>query len=72
MATVGVLAGIGFTVSLLISELAFTSSIQLLDSAKLAVLTGSILSAVLAAVAILVRNRHYAALSAAEDAATPA
>ena len=72
VATVGVLAGIGFTVSLLISELAFTSSIQLLDSAKLAVLTGSILSAVLAAIAILVRNRHYAALSAAEDAATPA
>jgi NhaA family Na+:H+ antiporter len=57
---VGLLAGIGFTVALLIAELAFDTSPGLLGSAKTAVLAASVISAVLAAVALLGRNRHYA------------
>lgn len=66
--TIGMLAGIGFTVSLLISELAFAPSPALLSTAKVAVLVGSVLSALLAAVAILLRNRHYALIDAVEEA----
>jgi len=70
VATVGLLAGIGFTVSLLISELAFVSSASLLGSAKLAVLTGSIISALIASIAIVTRNRHYAQVDRIEEADT--
>lgn len=56
---VGFLAGIGFTVSLLIAELAYDDSPDLLSSAKVAVLLASLVSAILAAIAILRRNRHY-------------
>ncbi len=52
------LAGIGFTVSLLISELAFPDE-SLLGPAKLAVLIGSLLSAALAAVVLRRRNAEY-------------
>ena len=54
---VGVLAGIGFTVSLLISELAFMGDSGGLNSAKTAVLTASLLSAALAAVVLRTRRR---------------
>jgi Na+:H+ antiporter, NhaA family len=53
------LAGIGFTVSLLISELAFAGDDEVLDHAKLAVLLGSLLSAVLAALVLRRRNAVY-------------
>ena len=43
---VGLLAGIGFTVSLFITELAYTDG-NLVDAAKLGVLTGSVVAAVL-------------------------
>jgi NhaA family Na+:H+ antiporter len=65
---VGVLAGIGFTVALLITELAFPTDEALMSSAKVAVLTASVLAAALATVAILGRNRHYAAVHARETA----
>jgi NhaA family Na+:H+ antiporter len=52
---VSVLAGIGFTVSLLISELAFKDGPLPVDEAKAAVLVGSLISALLAAV--LLRRR---------------
>ena len=68
VATIGVLAGIGFTVSLLISELAFAVSRSNLESAKLAVLVGSLTAAILAVGAIVSRNRHYATLAAADEA----
>ena len=58
---VGLLAGIGFTVALLIAELAFAESPVELGSAKTAVLAASVISALLAAAALLSRNRHYAA-----------
>ena len=64
---VGVLAGIGFTVSLLITELAFTDDQYLLNSAKLAVLIASVISAILASLILLTRNRHYSALRTTEE-----
>ncbi len=66
---VGMLAGIGFTVSLLISELAFTSDPTLLADAKVGVLAASVVSAVLASGAILSRNRHYRRVAIADQTA---
>ena len=68
VAALGVLAGIGFTVALLITELAYDEDIGRLDSAKTAVLTASVIAAVLAAIALLARNRHYADVYAREEA----
>ncbi|MBI1352216.1 MAG: Na+/H+ antiporter NhaA [Actinomycetales bacterium] len=59
---IGVLAGIGFTVALLITELAYKNDEATLDSAKVAVLTASVIAAALAAIALTWRSRHYAAL----------
>jgi len=53
------LAGIGFTVSLLIGDLAYDSGSGRDDVVKVAVLTGSLLAAVLAAILLRLRNRHY-------------
>ncbi len=60
------LAGIGFTVSLLIGELAFENSPIAHDDAKIAVLTGSVLAGVLAAVVLLSRNAVYRRIHEAE------
>ncbi len=56
---VAVLAGIGFTVSLLVSELAFESDPATLALAKSAVLTGSVLSALVASGILARRNAIY-------------
>jgi NhaA family Na+:H+ antiporter len=53
------LAGVGFTVSLLISELAFGSGTERNGDVKLAVLVGSLLASLLAAVVLRIRNTHY-------------
>lgn len=53
------LAGIGFTVSLLIGELAYGSHSVRDDHVKIGVLTGSLLAAVLASILLRLRNRHY-------------
>lgn len=53
------LCGMGFTVALLISELAFPDSEQHVDYARIGVITGTLISAVLAAVVLRIRNRHY-------------
>lgn len=63
---IGVLAGIGFTVALLITELAYEGETALLDSAKVAVLTASVIAALLATVALRLRGRHYASVHAEE------
>lgn len=68
IAAVGLVAGIGFTVALLISELAYPGSPSETNSAKVAVLTASAISAGLAAVAILARNRHYRLVESMEQA----
>ena len=59
VATVGVLAGVGFTVSLLINELAFKTSEANASVGTLAVLIASTISAILAIVAIQFRNRAH-------------
>jgi NhaA family Na+:H+ antiporter len=61
------LAGIGFTVSLLIGELAFEGDRALTDGVKAAVLTGSFIAAVLATVLLKIRNSKYQALWATEE-----
>jgi NhaA family Na+:H+ antiporter len=60
-------AGIGFTVSLLIGELAFEGDTQTTDEIKAAVLVGSVISAVLAAVLLRFRNNRYRRMCEAED-----
>ncbi|WP_217241396.1 Na+/H+ antiporter NhaA [Streptomyces sp. AC555_RSS877] len=64
---VATLAGIGFTVSLLIGELAFDGNATLTDEVKAAVLTGSVIAAVLATVLLKVRNAKYRRLYEAEE-----
>ncbi|MFF4386218.1 Na+/H+ antiporter NhaA [Streptomyces sp. NPDC001552] len=61
------LAGIGFTVSLLIGELAFADDAVLTDEIKAAVLFGSLIAAVVACVMLKLRNRTYRALTEAEE-----
>jgi NhaA family Na+:H+ antiporter len=56
---VATLSGVGFTVSLLIGELAFDDPTRV-DHAKIAVLVGSLLSAGLASVLLRRRNKAYA------------
>jgi NhaA family Na+:H+ antiporter len=56
---VAALAGIGFTVSLLIGELAFSADPLLADRAKAAVLVGSVIAAVLAGILLRLRNNTY-------------
>ena len=59
MAGLALLSGIGFTVSLLVAELAFDDQPGQLDNVKTAILFGSLMSAVLAAVVLKVRDRGY-------------
>ncbi|MDE9366971.1 Na+/H+ antiporter NhaA [Luteipulveratus sp. YIM 133132] len=53
------LAGIGFTVSLLIGELAFGTGSAADEHVKIGVLVGSVLAALLAAVVLRLRNATY-------------
>ena len=59
---VAMLAGIGFTVSLLIGELAFGTDSLTDEHVKVRVLTGSVLAAVLASLLLRARNRAYRSL----------
>ncbi|PRB39707.1 Na+/H+ antiporter NhaA [Arthrobacter sp. MYb23] len=61
------LAGIGFTVSLLIGELSFGAGSAHNDHAKVAILAGSLISALLAAVVLKARNRRYRQIQADEE-----
>jgi NhaA family Na+:H+ antiporter len=63
-----VLAGIGFTVSLLIGELAFGAGTELDDHVKVGVLAGSVAAALLATVLLRLRNRAYRKIHEAESA----
>ncbi|MDX2375827.1 Na+/H+ antiporter NhaA [Microbacterium sp. LRZ72] len=55
----GALGGIGFTVSLLLSELAFADEAFVRDQATLGVLAGSVVSLLVAAVLVSWRAWHY-------------
>ena len=59
MLGVALLAGIGFTVSLLIGELAFGAESETGQHVTAAVLFGSLISALLASVVLVRRNRVY-------------
>ena len=63
-----ILAGIGFTVSLLIGELAFGIGSEREGHVKIAVLTGSLAAALVATVFLRLRNRTYRLLEEAETA----
>jgi NhaA family Na+:H+ antiporter len=67
MAGLALLAGVGFTVSLLIGELAFGAGTERDDHSKIGVLLGSLLSAVLATIVLRARNRHYQGVCALEE-----
>ncbi|GHH26290.1 Na+/H+ antiporter NhaA [Streptomyces lanatus] len=64
---VATLAGIGFTVSLLIGELAFAGDATLTDEVKAAVLLGSLTAAILATVLLKIRNAKYRGMVEAEE-----
>ena len=68
VAALGVLAGIGFTVALLIAELGFAGNPTQLDSAKIAILVASVIAAAIASAMLLARNRAYAAITRIEEA----
>ncbi|UOQ57017.1 Na+/H+ antiporter NhaA [Leucobacter allii] len=59
MIGVGLLAGIGFTVSLLVAELSFAPGTAEHDGAKVAILSASVIAALGAAVVLGARNRRY-------------
>jgi NhaA family Na+:H+ antiporter len=59
LATAGALGGIGFTVSLLMNELAFAGSPEVADEGTLAVLLGSVASMVVAAVLVSRLAAHH-------------
>ena len=54
---VGLLAGIGFTVSLLIAELSFEDGSGALAAGKIGILAGSLVSAILAVLFLRVSKR---------------
>ena len=60
------LTGVGFTVSLLMGELAYGAGSPRDDSVKVAVLAGSLLAAALAAVILRIRNSVYRRIEEAE------
>src|SRR5690606_17154293 len=63
---VGLLAGIGFTVSLLVTELSFTVADPHYDHAKVAILLASVVAAAIASVLLASRNRRYRRIAKAE------
>jgi len=63
---ISMLAGIGFTVSLLIGDLAFGSGSTRDDHVKVAVLTGSTIASLLAGIILKSRDRAYRRIEEAE------
>jgi NhaA family Na+:H+ antiporter len=68
VAAIGVLAGIGFTVALLIAELAYEEDPLLLEPAKGAILGASLVATALAAIVLTSRRRHYDRVADVEEA----
>ncbi|SMH42256.1 sodium/proton antiporter, NhaA family [Rathayibacter oskolensis] len=52
-------AGIGFTVSLLVGELSYGAGSEADDHVKVGVLAGSLLAAIIGGAILTIRNRHY-------------
>ena len=68
VAGLALLAGVGFTVSLLIGELAFGADSVRDEHVKVGVLAGSLVSAMLASVVLRTRNATYRRLCEVEEA----
>ena len=64
---ISLLAGIGFTVSLLIGELAYGPGAIRTEHVRLGVLVGSLIAAILAAAVLQRRNRVYRQIHLAEQ-----
>ncbi len=69
VAGVSVVAGVGFTVALLVAELAFAGAPEVLEEAKTAVLLGSVLAGLIAAVVLGARGRSHSREQAELDVA---
>ncbi|NKX90347.1 Na+/H+ antiporter NhaA [Nocardia coubleae] len=67
VAGVALLGGIGFTVSLLVGELAFAGDHLRGDHVRIGVLFGTVTAAVLATIVLRARNRVYRTLAEAES-----
>jgi NhaA family Na+:H+ antiporter len=72
LAGLALLGGIGFTVSLLLGELAFGVGSTQDEHVKIGVLLGSLLSALLATAVLRLRNRRYRRICDEEDRDTDA
>ena len=66
MIGMAMLAGIGFTVSLLIADLSFAPDGDANDAAKIGILTASVLAAVLAGIILRTRSRIYRRIELAD------
>ncbi|AFR51074.1 Na+/H+ antiporter NhaA [Gordonia sp. KTR9] len=64
---IAMLAGIGFTVSLLIGDLAYGMGTDRDEHVKIGVLAGSLTAAACAAVILRIRNRHYRTVAELEQ-----
>jgi len=72
VAGLAVLAGVGFTVSLLIGDLAYGAGSERDEHVKVGVLVGSILAALVAAVILKIRDRTYRRICTEEERDTDA
>lgn len=68
---VATLGGIGFTVSLLMNELAFAGDAAIVSEGTLAVLGGSVIAAIVGAVVTGLRARHYRRDATGSSSGTP-
>jgi NhaA family Na+:H+ antiporter len=59
----GAIAGVGFTVSLLMAQLAFADKPQILAEATIAVVIGSLVSMAFGAIIAQRRGKHYQRLA---------
>lgn len=64
---VGLLAGVGFTVSLLVNDLSFAQGSAENDHAKVAILAASLIAALLATLILRSRNKRYRRIEEAEQ-----
>jgi Na+:H+ antiporter, NhaA family len=64
---ISMLAGIGFTVSLLIGDLAYGEGSHREEYVKIGVLTGSLAAALFASILLRIRNRHYRNIQELEE-----
>lgn len=69
---VGAVAGIGFTVSLLVAELAFGTTSPRAAYVKVAILVASNIAALIGSLVLLARGRRYLAATTSADSGAPA